>query len=147
MPRKTTAKKSGSRGFKFGSIKEAILTVSSILGVIAVGLTVWYGLEKHFTPVYRTELNEMKAGEIGKRIDKVEERITKGEERMDFKIWLDREEENQKRIWEIMAKYPPGSKEIPELIRQELNQRLVKKDKIAKILKYYEDKGFKLEGD
>ncbi len=126
-----------NRIFRFSSITQAVVTISSIIGLIATVFGVWFYLEKRFAPKDLT--NE--------KLTKIEEVQKKDAERLDFKIWCDREVENQKRIWEILQKYPPGTKDIPSIIVDELNNRLLRKEKITKILKYYEDKGFKLEGD
>jgi hypothetical protein len=126
-----------NRIFRFSSVTQAVTTISSILGLIAVAFGVWFYLEKRFAPKDLT--NE--------KLTKIEEVQKKDAERLDYKIWCDREIENQKRIWEILSKYPLGTKDIPSIVVDELNTRLSRKEKIAKILKYYEDKGFKLEGD
>ena len=126
-----------NRLFRFGNFKEIVATISSVLGVLAVAFTVWFYFEKRFAPKDLT--NE--------KIAKLELIQEKDGQRLDFKIWCDRDEENQKRIWAILQKYPAGSAMVPDLVKEELQMRLLKKDKINKILKYYEEKGFNLEGD
>jgi len=144
----TAKKKKEKKLFRFGSVAQAVTTILSIFGLLSVAFGVWFYFEDRFAPKDLTnEKIENLKDLTNEKISNLEKMQNKDAERLDFKIWCDREVENQKRIWEILDKYPPGTKNIPKIVVDELNARLLRKEKIVKILKYFEDKGFKMEGD